>query len=247
MTPQDAARELEGKSAEEVLSWALARFPGGKLVLATSFGAEDMVLLDMCSSLRKFPRVVTLDTGRLPQETYDLMESAKERYGAELEAHHPDAAELRALIETHGPNLFYRSVDLRRLCCGVRKVAPLRRALAGCGAWITGLRRGQSPERSETGVARWDEGFGLLKLSPLWDWSEEAVWARVKQRDIPVNRLHRDGYRSIGCAPCTRAVRPGEDERAGRWWWETGTKECGLHRDPGRPAHWPHAAGGETG
>lgn len=235
MTAEDAAaasRELSGRGAEAVLAWALERFPADGLVLASSFGPEDMVLLDLFAGLGRFPRVATLDTGRLPQETQDLIAAARGRYALKLETHFPDAARAAELVDRHGPNLFYESVELRRLCCRVRKVEPLRRALAGAGAWITGVRREQAPSRAGAGVAEWDEEFGLLKLNPLCEWTSADVWGRIRERGLPYNRLHDAGYPSVGCAPCSRAVKPGDDPRSGRWWWENpgGAKECGLHK-----------------
>ena len=227
-----AAAELADRTAEEVLAWSLERFPAGGLVLATSFGPEDVVLLDLFDGLGRFPRVVTLDTGRLPQETHDLVDRVRERYGLKLETFFPDAESAAELVGLHGPNLFYESVELRRLCCRVRKVEPLRRALAGARAWITGVRREQSADRAGAALAEWDAEFGLLKLNPLAAWTSAEVWSRIRERKLPYNRLHDAGYPSVGCEPCTRAVEPGADPRSGRWWWESasGAKECGLHR-----------------
>lgn len=231
-----AAAGLAGKKPEEVLSWSLARFPPDRLVLASSFGPEDVVLLDMFAGLGSFPRVVTLDTGRLPQETHDLMERVRKKYALKLETRYPDSARAAELVDRHGPNLFYESVELRRLCCRVRKVEPLRRALAGAKAWITGLRREQSPDRAAAGLVEWDDEFGLLKLNPLAEWTSDQVWNRIRARSLPYNLLHDAGYPSVGCAPCSRAVKPGDDPRSGRWWWEhaSGAKECGLHRGGAR-------------
>lgn len=227
----EAAAALNGKSAEEILSWALARYLPKELVLSSSFGPEDVVLIDMFAMLGRFPRVVTLDTGRLPQETHDVISRVRERYPLPLEVVLPDPARVASVVERHGPNLFYDSVDLRRLCCRVRKVEPLRRALAGAAAWITGLRREQAG-REVAAAAEWDEEFGLVKLNPLAAWTSAEIWTRVRERNLPYNRLHDAGYPSVGCAPCTRAVAPGADPRSGRWWWEgpSSAKECGLHR-----------------
>ncbi|MFI5362534.1 MAG: phosphoadenylyl-sulfate reductase [Elusimicrobiota bacterium] len=227
-----AADELAGKSASEVLRWSLARFPADRLVLASSFGPEDVVLIDLFGGLGRFPRVVTLDTGRLPQETHDVIDRIRRKYALKLETHCPDAARAAEIVDRHGPNLFYDSVELRRLCCSVRKVEPLRRALAGGQAWITGLRREQSAGRAAAGLVEWDDEFGLVKLNPLASWTSDEIWRRIRERDLPYNRLHDAGYASVGCAPCSRAVEPGGDPRSGRWWWEdaAGAKECGLHR-----------------
>lgn len=221
--------ELEGWDARRILDWALKRFEPRRLVLACSFGVEDVVLVDLCAELGRFPRVVTLDTGRLPDETHQTIEAVRARYGLQVDVLFPDAGRVEEMTRAHGPNLFYRSVELRRLCCAVRKVEVLRRALSGAQAWITGLRRDQSPERSAVLKSQWDGQFGLLKLAPLADWTAEAVWGRARERGLPYNPLHDRGYPSIGCSPCTRAVAAGEDERAGRWWWESSHKECGLH------------------
>ena len=230
-----AAEELKGADAPRLLRWALDEFPEGHLVLASSFGPEDIVLLDLFEEIGRFPRVVTLDTGRLFQETHELAESARARWGLKVETYFPDAGRAQELVDRHGPNPFYRSVELRRLCCQIRKLEPLRRALLGAMAWVTGLRREQSPERSDVPKVGWDEEFGLVKLNPLADWTSAQVWDRIRAKNLPYNRLHDAGYPSVGCAPCTRAVKPGEDFRAGRWWWENGPRECGLHR-PGEPA-----------
>ena len=199
--------------------------------LACSFGAEDMVLLDMVARTKSPVAVFTLDTGRLPQETYDLMQTARSQYrGVAIETYFPKAESVEAYVRENGVNGFYDSVSLRERCCGVRKIEPLKRALAGKKSWITGLRREQSATRSAIAPIEWDAANGLQKVSPLAEWSNENVWAYVKRFDVPTNALHRKGYPSIGCAPCTRAVEPHEDPRAGRWWWENAdTRECGLH------------------
>jgi phosphoadenosine phosphosulfate reductase len=236
-TPESAraaGAELSGKSLEAVLSWSLSAFPDEGLVLASSFGPEDVVLIDAFGKLGRFPRVVTLDTGRLPEETREVAERVVARYPLALETYRPDAARVAEMTVRHGPDLFYESVALRRLCCRTRKIEPLRRALRGAQAWISGVRREQSAERAAAALVAWDDEFGLVKLNPLAEWTEERVWSRVRERGLPYNRLHDAGYRSVGCAPCSRPVGPGEDARSGRWWWESGAaKECGLHR--GRP------------
>jgi phosphoadenosine phosphosulfate reductase len=203
-------------------------------VLASSLGAEDMVLLDLIAELALPIGVFTLDTGRLPQETYDVLQLARARYGVPIAVFAPESSEIESYIAAHGPNGFYDSVALRQECCHLRKVKPLRRALAGKKSWITGLRRGQSAGRSDIATQEWDAEHGLEKFNPLAAWSEQDVWDYVRARDVPVNALHAQGFPSIGCAPCTRAIRPGEDIRAGRWWWENPEfSECGLHpREP---------------
>ncbi|MCG8459858.1 MAG: phosphoadenylyl-sulfate reductase, partial [Holophagales bacterium] len=190
------------------------------------------VLIDMAWRLGLLPRVLTLDTGRLPQETFDMMELIRDRYGTEIEVIHPRARDVEALVRRRGPNLFHLSVDHRLACCRVRKVEPLRRALRGAGAWITGLRRDQAPTRAGTPKVAFDAEHEAWKLAPLADWSFERVDAYLRRHQVPRHPLYRKGYLSIGCAPCTRAVREGEGPRAGRWWWEEGPKECGLHLAP---------------
>lgn len=203
------------------------------VVFANSLGAEDMVLTDLLA--KSFPEVsiFSLDTGRLPAETYDLMQKTEEAYGIKLKMYYPDTAALEEFIREEGINPFYRSVDLRKSCCGIRKVQPLKRALADQGAWITGLRRSQSVTRTELAEIEHDEVFGLYKANPLADWEESEVWDYIKALNVPYNALHDQNYPSLGCAPCTRAITPGEDVRAGRWWWENPElKECGLHAGP---------------
>lgn len=199
-------------------------------VLATSYGAEDMVLMDLIAKFAPEIGIFTLDTGRLPKETYDLMQQVKKRYQLEVEVFYPDTLSIEQFVTHNGPNAFYDSVEMRKQCCGIRKVAPLNRALAGKKAWLTGMRRSQSVTRNELPVSEWDADHELQKFSPLTDWSNGEVWKYIRAFDVPFNELHDQGYASIGCAPCTRAITPGEDIRAGRWWWENPeTKECGLH------------------
>lgn len=199
---------------------------------ASSFGAEDMVLLDLIHDLALPVDVFTLDTGRLHEETHELIARARATYGLPIKAYYPDAQALEAYVAEHGNNAFYRSVDLRKGCCEIRKLQPLRRALAGKALWITGLRREQSVTRADVEVLAHDATHGLMKSNPLADWSEADVWAYVERHEVPVNVLHGKGFPSIGCAPCTRAVEPGADPRSGRWWWEQPTsRECGLHVD----------------
>lgn len=208
--------------------------------LAASFGAEDMVLIDMIARLRQPISVFTLDTGRLPSETYALIDRTRDRYRIAIDVYCPETSATEGYAREHGVNAFYRSVALRERCCAIRKLEPLKRALAGKRAWITGLRREQSTTRHDVEMEELDAVHGLAKFNPLADWSEADVWDYIRQHDVPYNSLHDRGFRSIGCAPCTRAVAPGEDVRAGRWWWEAPAgKECGLHR---RPAAVPIAA-----
>ena len=202
-------------------------------VLASSFGAEDMVLIDLIARDALPIRIVTLDTGRLPGETYALIDRVRERYGLPIDVYLPDTQSLEAYARAHGVNAFYQSVDLRLGCCRVRKVEPLSRALAGRDAWITGLRRAQSATRGAVVLEEFDTVHGLPKFNPLADWSDDDVWSHLRGNAVPYNPLHDRGFPSIGCAPCTRAVEPGEDIRAGRWWWERAdARECGIHRRP---------------
>ncbi len=197
---------------------------------ANSLGAEDMVLADLISQHAPDISQFTLDTGRLPEETYQLIQRVRARYQLPLRVYFPEPEAVEEFVNSHGPNAFYESVALRKRCCHIRKIEPLRRALAGHQAWITGLRRAQSTTRAGTQLQEWDADNRLHKFSPLIDWSEQDVWDYIRRFDVPYNTLHDKGYPSIGCAPCTRAITPGEDVRAGRWWWEhENLKECGLH------------------
>jgi phosphoadenosine phosphosulfate reductase len=199
-------------------------------VFATSFGVEDMVLLDLIAAHAPAIEVFTLDTGRLPEETYALMSAVREAYAVPIRIYFPEARAVERFVALNGPNAFYQSVVQRRECCHVRKVEPLTRALAGKKAWLTGLRREQSPGREKLAIRERDEANGLEKFNPLLDWANEEVWSYVRERGVPYNALHDRGYPSIGCAPRTRAVEPGADIRSGRWWWEeSGSRECGLH------------------
>ena len=219
-----------GLSITQRLQWAAERF-GGNLVFASSFGAEDVVLIELFHRLELSVPIITLDTGRLPQATYDLMDALNDRYGAQFVVHAPRAEELQRLAAEQGSNGFYASIEKRRRCCQVRKVNPLQRALSGVDAWITGLRRQQSSSRAAAVFIELETGpRALFKVNPLFDWSDAEVWSQIHQHDIPYNALHDQGYPSIGCQPCTRPVNPGEHPRAGRWWWEASQhKECGLH------------------
>ncbi len=223
--------DLEKLSPEEVLQWALNAF-SSKVALACSFQAEGSVLIDMMHRLVGSDfRIFTLDTGRLNQETYDCMDAIRKRYGVSVEVYFPDAMKVQAMVRAHGLNLFYNSVELRKLCCGVRKVEPLNRALKDLNAWMTGLRREQAVTRADVRKVELDKDHGnIVKINPLVEWSHEQVWHYIRANNVPYNQLHDQGYPSIGCAPCTRAVKAGDDLRAGRWWWENpDTKECGLH------------------
>jgi phosphoadenosine phosphosulfate reductase len=224
----------ESLGAREVLAVALEALGRDRLAIASSFGAEDVVLIDLLASLEPRPRVFTLDTGRLPQETYDLIDQVRRRYAIDVEVFFPNAEHVEEMVRSKGLNLFYESTENRISCCHVRKVEPLGRALATLDGWVTGLRRDQIATRLETAKIAPDPArAGIWKIAPLADWTSDRVWAYIREHDLPYNALHDKGYPSIGCAPCTRAVELGEDERAGRWWWERPEeRECGIHFDP---------------
>ncbi len=199
-------------------------------VFATSLGVEDMVLLDLIAGNSLKIEAFTLDTGRLAQETHELIARAEERYRRRIRVYFPQTEAVEQYVRINGINGFYLSKPQRQDCCGIRKLEPLRRALAGKAAWVTGLRREQSEARADVARREDDRSFGLVKFNPLIEWTEQEVWDYVRAHDVPTSRLHDQGYPSIGCAPCTRAVQPGEPARAGRWWWEADSaKECGLH------------------
>ena len=221
--------ETQGYSAEQLLKHLLEQF-ADKIALATSFGAEDQVLTDMLCKIDRNAKIFTLDTGRLPQETYELMQATREKYGIQIDILFPDYKKVEEMVNKYGPNLFYNSIEERKLCCQVRKIEPLKRKLSGLQAWICGLRAEQSLTRTALQRIEFDENFGIIKVSPLADWTTEKVWDYIHKNNVPYNKLHSRGYPSIGCAPCTRGIRDGEDLRAGRWWWEKPEhKECGLH------------------
>ncbi len=227
---EDALRRIGGGSPQEVLEWGLRTFAPGRIALCTSFQDEGMVLLDMAWRIDPSIAVFTIDSGRLPQETLDLVDEVRERYRIEVEVVYPDGGEVSALVTEHGPNLFYRSTELRLSCCEVRKVNPLKRRLGGLDAWISGLRRHQNASRAEIAAVETDVVHGgIVKVNPLAGWSSDQVMAYIEANSLPRNALYSRGYTSIGCAPCTRPTEPGEDPRAGRWWWEQGARECGLH------------------
>ncbi|KMP10870.1 adenylylsulfate reductase [Candidatus Nitromaritima sp. SCGC AAA799-C22] len=224
-------KELETKSAPEILQWAIDRY-GQRAGLASSFGMEDMVLIDMLAQLDGEITVFTLDTGRLHEETYELMERVRSKYGICIHAFFPVKEDVERLLKDKGFFSFRESVDNRKECCAIRKVEPLNRALSGLSAWITGLRREQSVTRTDVPKAAEDPDHNsIIKINPLADWTLDKVEEYLEKNNVPVNELHKKNYPSIGCAPCTRPVEPGEDIRSGRWWWENPEhKECGLHR-----------------
>lgn len=226
MTDQDLIARIE--RARALL--AEAALEHGPAVLASAFGAEDMALFDLISRDRLPVSVFLLDTGRLHAETHALVQRARARYRVKVDILVPETGALQDFLVAAGPDGIFGSVDTRKTCCNVRKVEPLARALEGKGSWITGLRRSQSVTRADASEKGWDAARGLFKFNPLAAWSSDEVWQYIRDRKVPYNPLHDQGYASIGCAPCTRAITPGEDERAGRWWWENPEgRECGLH------------------
>ncbi|MHB1844543.1 MAG: phosphoadenylyl-sulfate reductase [Deltaproteobacteria bacterium] len=227
---EQLSQKLAKASAEEILRFADERF-GDRATIASSFGVEDVVLIDLARKHAPHLTFFTLDTGRLHPETYEVMEAIRARYGVRIEAYFPERAKVEELERAHGYFSFRESLQARKDCCGLRKLEPLGRALEGKEAWVTGLRREQSPTRTGVDAIELDPAHGgIAKLNPLSAWTERQVWDYVKANDIPYNALHDQGFPSIGCAPCTRAIKPYEDIRAGRWWWENPEqKECGLH------------------
>ena len=223
----------KGLDAEGVILWASKIF-AGKVVFATSLGEEDQVITDMIARVAPSIGIFTLDTGRLFQETYDLLAKTQKKYPqVAFKTYYPNTRAVEEMVAAKGINLFYESIENRKTCCGVRKVEPLRRALANADAWITGLRRSQSLTRSDAQIVEWDMANANIKINPLLDWSLDQVHDYIKKHKVDVNPLHAQGFVSIGCAPCTRAIKEGEDIRAGRWWWEDPEqKECGLHNNP---------------
>jgi phosphoadenosine phosphosulfate reductase len=224
------AAEFERRPPQDLLRWALERF-GARLALATSFQADGMVLLDMAHRIDPGIRVVTVDSGRLRQETYEFIDRVRERYAIPIAVYSPQAVELETFVGEHGANPFYRSLELRVRCCEIRKVSPLTRALTGLDAWVSGQRRDHATSRRGIRVVERDDLHGgIVKLNPLAHWSDEQVWDYLGAHDVPHNPLYDQGFTSIGCAPCTRPTEPGDDPRGGRWWWEQhATKECGIH------------------
>ena len=222
--------KLSGKSAKEVIEFCLDDF-NGKIAFASSMGVEDQVITHYIAELKKEVKIFTLDTGRLFPETFDLIDKTQKRYKLELEVYFPKHDAVQEMVNSKGINLFYNSIEGRKLCCNIRKIEPLQRALKDVDVWICGLRREQSPTRSDMQVVEWDSFNGLIKINPLIEWSESETWDFVKENKVPYNSLHDQNFNSIGCQPCTRAIMEGEDSRAGRWWWENpDTKECGLHK-----------------
>jgi phosphoadenosine phosphosulfate reductase len=228
MLNQELIQEIERSSLPEAVSLVADLFPG-KVVFSSSLGQEDQVLTDIIFKNNLPVKIFTIDTGRLFNETYELLDKTTARYKKQVQVYFPEAADVESFVETKGINSFYESVDNRKGCCFIRKVKPLNRALAGAQVWITGLRAEQSENRKDMPIIEWDEDKQLYKFNPLIHWTYNEVLDYIKEFNVPYNTLHDKGFISIGCAPCTRAIEPGEDARAGRWWWEASHKECGLH------------------
>lgn len=217
-------------SPEELLKYFLTEFKG-RIALSSSMSIEDQVLTEMVIAIEPETRIFTLDTGRLFPETYDLIDRTSMKYKKNIEVYFPESADVEKMVKEKGMNLFYSSIENRKYCCDIRKLKPLARAMKSLDVWVTGLRKEQSVTRVDMKIVEWDENNNLLKLNPLINWTEDDVWKRIKEKNIPYNPLHKKGFISIGCQPCTRAILPGEDPRAGRWWWENPeTRECGLHK-----------------
>ncbi len=228
-TYQQLLSEIQGLDELEVLRLLAVKF-AGKVTFSTSFSFEDQTITHQLLSNKLPVSIFTLDTGRLFAETYSVWSSTLSRYGTPIKAYYPQAVSLESFVELNGPNAFYESIENRKACCHIRKVEPLKRALAGNEIWITGLRAEHSAARHDLQQLEWDETNQIIKYHPILHWSTEDVKKYIKEHNIPYNPLHDKGFVSIGCAPCTRAIRPGEDFRAGRWWWEDADKkECGLH------------------
>ncbi|WP_320035516.1 phosphoadenylyl-sulfate reductase [Halarcobacter sp.] len=215
--------------ATQIIEYFIKEY-GRDAALSSSLGAEDQVLTDMILKTNKEANIFTLDTGRLHPETYDVMDATNLKYGVKLNVFFPEVVQVEELYQTQGVNGHFESIENRKRCCNIRKIEPLKRALKPLKVWITGLRAAQSVTRTDTPIVEWDENFKVIKVNPLINWSEEEVWDYIKTNNVPYNKLHDKGFPSIGCAPCTRAIKDGEDVRAGRWWWENPEhKECGLH------------------
>lgn len=231
-TPEDIEKlnQQWDKVEPETMLRHFMEIYGDRIALSSSLSAEDQALTDMMLGINPQARIFSLDTGRLFPETYALLDKTNLHYGIKIEVFCPQTEALQEMVNTQGINLFYESIEKRHFCCQVRKLEPLSRAFRTLDAWVCGLRRGQSVTRNDMRRVEWDERHGLLKINPLIDWSEEQVWAYVREHRVPYNKLHDQGFPSIGCQPCTRAVKPGEDIRSGRWWWEDPQhRECGLH------------------
>jgi phosphoadenosine phosphosulfate reductase len=221
--------KFSANQPEEVLQYFLKEYKG-EIALSSSLGAEDQVLTHMICAIDKTTRLFTLDTGRLFPETYELIETTNNKYNISIEIYFPDYQKVQQMVREKGINLFYKSIENRKECCSIRKVEPLKRAIPGLKVWISGLRKDQSVTRFYSRLIEWDDNYGMIKLNPLINWTEDQIWKYIHDNNIPYNLLHDKGFKSIGCQPCTRAIQPGEEARAGRWWWEQAEqKECGIH------------------
>ncbi len=226
---EELNKKFSAGQPEEVLEYFLKEYKG-KIALSSSLGAEDQVLTHMVCNIDESTRIFTLDTGRLFPETYDLIEKTNKKYSISIEVYFPDFQKVQKMIREKGVILFYESIENRKECCNIRKVEPLKRAMSGLKVWISGLRKDQSVTRFNSKMVEWDKNYEIIKLNPLINWTEDQVWNYIHENTIPYNPLHDIGFSSIGCQPCTRAIQPGEDIRAGRWWWEEqDQKECGIH------------------
>lgn len=223
-------KELKDKSPEEIIKYSLDLFGAERLTVASSLSIEDQMLTHIIIKLNPKARIFVLDTGRHFQSTYDVMDETMRKYGFKYEVYSPDTKELEDLVRNYGPNTFYIDIENRKRCCTIRKTNPLQRALSNVDAWVVGLRREQGVTRTDLDIIELDELHNIIKISPLANLSEEDVWNYIKENRVPFSELYNKGFKSIGCEPCTRAIKEGEDIRAGRWWWESpGQKECGLH------------------
>lgn len=229
-TIQTWNEKLKGSSPHDVISYFYKNFPD-QILFSTSLGLEDQALTEIIASVDNNANIITLDTGRLFPEIYDLIDRTSKKYGVKIKLYFPNEEDIEEMVNSKGVNLFYDSIENRKLCCQLRKLDPLNRAMEGYKGWITGLRKDQSVTRTDMQLIEWDENYNMIKINPIIHWTEKDVQDYIGAKGIPVNPLHKKGFSSIGCQPCTRAIEPGEDIRAGRWWWEDPeTKECGLHQ-----------------
>lgn len=235
-TAEELNIRFENSSPRQVLEYFLNEYKG-KIIQSSSVGAEDQVLTDMITRIDKKTKIFTLDTGRLFPETYELIERTNKQYDININIYFPDWQKVEKMVRDKGINLFYRSIENRKLCCHLRKIEPSKRALEGFDIWVSGIRKDQTVSRFYNKIIEWDDTNRLIKVNPLLNWTEKHVWDYIKKNNVPYNELHDRGFSSIGCQPCTRAIKSGDDFRAGRWWWEEpDNKECGLHngKNPGK-------------
>ena len=226
---EELNKRFEKSTPQDILRYFISEYKDS-IIQSSSMGAEDQVITDMVTRIDNKTHVFTLDTGRLFSETYELIEKTNKHYNISIKVFFPDWQQVEKMVREKGINLFYRSVENRKLCCHLRKIEPAKRALKGYKVWISGIRKDQTVSRFETKAVEWDDTNNLIKINPLLNWTEKQVWDYIRNNNVPYNVLHDRGYSSIGCQPCTRAIQPGDDFRAGRWWWEEPEhKECGLH------------------